>query len=51
VEPAKGIDSVLEHILVDSPDFSDLDVLTNQIEQGTLEFIQDIESFLAETVT
>jgi len=51
VEPAKGVDSVVEHILVDNPDFSDLDSLTRQIEQGALEFIQDIESFLAKTAT
>jgi hypothetical protein len=51
VEPVKGVDSVAEHILVDNPDFSDIDALTKQIEQGTLEFIQDIESFLAKTAT
>jgi hypothetical protein len=36
----------MEHILVDDPDFSDLDALTRKIEQGTLKFIQDVESFL-----
>ena len=51
VEPEKGVDSVVEHVLVDHPDFSDIDALTKQIEQGTLEFIQDIESFLAKTAT
>ena len=51
VEPTKGVDSVVEHILVDNPDFSDLDVLTKQIEQGTLKFIQDIEEFLASNAT
>ena len=51
VEPVKGVDSVVEHILVDNPDFRDLDALTKQIEQGTLEFIQDIESFIAKTTT
>ena len=51
VEPAKAVDSVVEHILVDSPDFSDLDALTKQIEQKTLKFIQDIEGFLAKTAT
>ena len=51
VEPTKGVNSVMEHILVDNPDFSDLDALTKQIEQGTLEFIQDIERFLAKTGT
>jgi hypothetical protein len=49
VEPVKGIDSVVEHILVDNPDFSNLDALTKQIEQGALKFIRDIESFLAKT--
>ncbi len=43
----KGVDSILEYILVDSPDFSDLEALTKQIERGTLIFIQDIESFLS----
>ena len=42
----KWADSILEHILVDNPDFSDLAALTRQIEQGTLKFIQDVESFL-----
>jgi hypothetical protein len=43
----KGADSIIEHVLVDNPDFSDLDKLTNQIEEGTLKFIQDVEKFLA----
>jgi hypothetical protein len=51
VEPVKGVDSVVEHVLVDNPDFSDLDALTKQIEQGALKFIRDIESFLAKTAT
>ena len=51
VEPVKGVDSVVEHVLVDNPDFSDLDALTKQIERGALEFIRDIESFLAKTAT
>lgn len=46
VEPAKGVDSVVEHILVENPNFSNLAALTKQIEQGTLKFIQDIERFL-----
>jgi hypothetical protein len=48
VEPGKGIDSILEHILVDDPDFSDLDALTALIERETLAFIIDVESFLSE---
>jgi len=47
VEPGKGVDSILEHVLAAHPDFGDLDALTEQIEQGTLEFIQDIKKFLA----
>jgi hypothetical protein len=43
----KGIDSIIDHILVDNPDFSDLDTLTQQIETGTLSFIMDIEGFLS----
>jgi hypothetical protein len=47
VPTTKGVDSIMEYILVDNPDFSDLDFLTNQIEIGTLKFIKDIESYLA----
>ena len=43
----KGVDSILEGILVDNPDFSDLDTLTKQIERETLEFIGDVEHFLS----
>jgi len=42
----KWADSILEHILVDNPDFSDLEALTGQIDQGTLKFIKDVEGFL-----
>jgi hypothetical protein len=48
VPTIKGADSILEYVLIDRPDFSDLDALTNQIEQVTLQFIQDVESFLSE---
>jgi len=47
VSPGKGVDSIVEYILVDNPDFSDLDALTKQIERGTLEFIQEVGEFLA----
>jgi len=49
--PEKGADSIVEHTLVDNPDFSDLEALTKQIDQGTLKFIQDVESFLAKAAT
>ena len=34
----KGVDSIMEHILVENPDFHDLDALTKRIEKGTLDF-------------
>ena len=45
--PAKGVDAILDHILIDNPDFRDLDALTKQIERGTLKFIRDVDTFLA----
>ena len=47
VTPAKGVDSIVEYILADNPDFSDLDSLTNKIERGTLKFINHVEDFLS----
>lgn len=44
----KGFDSIMEYILVENPDFSDLDNLTKQIETDTLKFINDVENFLSE---
>jgi hypothetical protein len=44
----KDTDSIMEFILVDNPDFSNLDTLTKQIERGTLKFIKDVENFLSE---
>lgn len=43
----KGIDSIVEYILVEDPDFNDLDALTEQIEIGALKFIDDVENFLS----
>jgi hypothetical protein len=43
----KGMDSIIEYIVVDNPDFSDLDTLTKQIERGILKFIKDVENFLS----
>jgi hypothetical protein len=47
VPTTKGVDSIIEHILVDNPDFSDLDTLTKQIENEVLKFIKNVESFLS----
>ncbi len=46
VPTIKGVDAILEHILVAKPDFNDLNALTDQIESAVLEFIMDIERFL-----
>ena len=47
VPTIKGYDSIIEDVLVENPDFSDLDALTEQIERGTLKFIKDVEKFLS----
>ncbi len=47
VPTTKGVDSILEYTLIDNPDFGDLNTLTRQIEEKTLAFVSDIESFLA----
>jgi hypothetical protein len=44
---ARDVDSIIDFVLVENPDFSDLDTLTSQIERGTLKFIGDIETFLS----
>jgi hypothetical protein len=43
----KGVDSIVEYILVDNPDFRDLDALTKQIEGETVKFTRDVEDFLS----
>jgi len=47
VPNVKGYDSILEQVIVENPDFRDLDRLTQQIEVATLEFIREIEDFLS----
>ena len=44
---AKGVDAILDHVLINNPDFRELDTLTEQIERGTLKFIEDVETFLS----
>jgi len=48
VPTTQGVDSIIESVLVDNPDFRDFEALTTQIERETLIFIKDIESFLSE---
>ena len=49
VEPVEGVDSIVEHVLIDNPDFSDVEVLTKQIDKEALKFIRDVENFLTKT--
>jgi hypothetical protein len=44
----KNADSIVECVLIDNPDFSNLETLTKKIEAGTLEFIKETEKFLSE---
>jgi len=43
----KGIDFIVENVLVENPDFGDLDILTEEIEDGTTKFIGDVVEFLS----
>lgn len=40
----KGVDSILEQVLVEKPDFDQPDLLTAQIEEGALNFIRNIQN-------
>lgn len=48
VPTIKGYDAIIEDVLVENPDFGDLDALTEQIERGTLNFIENVEKFLVD---
>jgi hypothetical protein len=43
----RDVDSIIKFILINNPDFGELDTLTSQIEKGTLKFINDVENFLS----
>jgi hypothetical protein len=43
----KGVDFIINHTLIEEPDFSDLKALTKQIEKGAVTFIKDVEKFLS----
>jgi hypothetical protein len=47
VPDPKSADAILEHTVVEDPDFRDLDALTRQIETGTLQFVADAEALLS----
>lgn len=39
-------DAIIEHILVEKPDFSQIDLLTEKLESDTLKFIKEITDIL-----
>lgn len=41
-----GVDSIIESIIVEQPNFNDIEQLKKQIETKTLEFVKDIISIL-----
>ena len=41
-----GVDSIIESIIIEQPNFNDLEQLKKQIETKTLEFVRDIISML-----
>lgn len=45
----KNKDSILEHVLVEDPDFIDLDALTAKIEKGTLDFMENVLDFFSKS--
>jgi len=51
VSTTQGADSIIGHVLVENPNFDDLDALTQQIESEILEFLENVENFLVEVET
>jgi hypothetical protein len=45
-EALKGPDSIIECDLVVNPDFSDMENITQKIEERTVIFVKDVEDFL-----
>ena len=46
VATTRGEDAILTHVLTANPDFDDLDAVTEQIENGAVKSIKDVETFL-----
>ena len=46
VPSLEGMDSALECVLVEEPDFNDLEELTQKIEKGVLQITRDVMDFL-----
>lgn len=47
VATTQGADAIIEHVLIEEPDFDDLEGITRQIQVGTQYFITEIEQFLS----
>ncbi len=47
VATIKGADAILETVLVDDPDFTDVNGLNKKIEGAALKWIKEVEAFLA----
>jgi hypothetical protein len=49
VATTQGADAIIEHVLVETPDFDDLEELTKRLQNGTLSFIEVIEDLILST--
>ncbi len=47
VPTTQGADAILQAVLAEEPDFRDLPALTARLEDGTLQFMREVEGFLA----
>jgi len=48
IELAPGVDAIISSVLVEKPNFTDLDTLKKQIEENVITFIHDMTGLLAE---
>jgi hypothetical protein len=47
VATIRGEDAILKHVLTPNPDYDDMDAVTEQIEKGSVKFIQDVDEFMS----
>ncbi len=47
VSTLQGADAIIEHVLIETPDFDDLDGLTKKIQEQVEKFICDVETYLS----
>lgn len=46
VATTQGADAIIEHVIMETPNFDDLERLTSQIQKETCDFIMGVEAFL-----